>query len=175
MLEANYLSILLKPNYEKAIDTAQDVLDRGLSLIAIPERESLVELLRNSPYKITRELAERTIVAKVINILFQETNDFFFYVKDYGHLDELVEDACLSGSSVFEVSFLYEYELAYGKWYRSKDRKGGRIPFASYMLNKKWTREEEFNNHLLRFQQVEVSSIYFIKLNSDILGWIVGL
>ena len=70
MLEANYLSILLKPNYEKAIDTAQDVLDRGLSLIAIPERESLVELLRNSPYKITRELAERTIVAKVINILF---------------------------------------------------------------------------------------------------------
>ena len=66
----------------------------------------------------------------------------------------MVQEAVRSGSSVFEVAFLYEYELAYGKWHRSKDRKGGRIPFASYMLNKKWTMEEEFNNHMLRFQQV---------------------
>ena len=66
MLEANYLSILLKPNYEKAIDTAQDVIDRGLTIIWSPGTESLVEVLKNSPYKITRQLAERTIVSKVI-------------------------------------------------------------------------------------------------------------
>ena len=44
-----------------------------------------------------------------------------------------------------------------GKWYRSKERKSGESPFASNMLNKKWTLEEEFNNHILRFQQVNVS------------------
>ena len=66
MLEANYLNILITPNYEKAIDTAEDVLDRGLSVIYYPGYESSVETLKNSPDKITRELAERTIVAKVI-------------------------------------------------------------------------------------------------------------
>ena len=32
--------------------------------------------------------------------------------------------------------------------------------------------EEEFSNHMLRFQQVQVSSHYFNKLHFGILGWI---
>ena len=63
---ANYLSILVKPNYEKPIDTAQDVLDRGIEVIYPPGSESIVEMLKNSPSSITRQLAERTDVAKVI-------------------------------------------------------------------------------------------------------------
>ena len=82
-----------------------------------------------------------------------------------------------TGSSVVECSFMYDYELEWAKdysttWYRSKEKKGDKIPFASYMLNKKWTLEEEFNNHMMRFQQVTVSYSYFIKLYFDILGWI---
>ena len=57
---------------------------------------------------------------------------------------------------------MYDYELKYGKWYRSKERKVGINPFGSYMLNKKWTLEEEFNNHMMQFQQVTASSIYYI-------------
>ena len=57
---------------------------------------------------------------------------------------------------------MYNYELEWGKWYRSQDRRAGYHPFVSYMLNKKWTKEEQFNNHMLRFQQVTVhSSNYF--------------
>ena len=59
----------------------------------------------------------------------------------------------------------------YGKWYRSKERAEG-LNFASYMTNKKWTLEEEFNNHMLRFQQVTVSFVDFIKIYFDIPGWI---
>ena len=68
MLEANYLPILLKPSYEKAIDTAQDVIDRNLKILLFPGLESRVEIMKNSPSNITRTLAERTIVAKVIFI-----------------------------------------------------------------------------------------------------------
>ena len=73
---------------------------------------------------------------------------------------------------------MYGYELDYAKdyntrWYRSKDKLGGDNPFASYMMNKKWTKEEQFNNHLLRFQQVTVhSSNYFFRVHFDISGWI---
>ena len=71
MFEANFLSILLKPSYEKAVDTAQDVLDRGLTVILPPGTESGVEILKNSPSIITRTLAERSVVPKVIFLIRQ--------------------------------------------------------------------------------------------------------
>ena len=72
MLEANYLTILLKPSYEKAVDTAEDILDRNLTVIYPPGTESIVEILKNSPSKITRDLAESSIVAKVIFCYFEK-------------------------------------------------------------------------------------------------------
>ena len=66
MFEANFLTILLKPSYEKPIDTAEDVMNRGLSVIYSPGTESSLEIRKNSPSNITRTLAERTKVAKVI-------------------------------------------------------------------------------------------------------------
>ena len=89
----------------------------------------------------------------------------------------MVKDAIGTGSAVVECGFMYDYELEYAtkngtKWYRSKETKPGDYPYASFMLNKKWTLEEEFNNHLLRFQQVIVSSNYFNKLHFNIPGWI---
>ena len=82
----------------------------------------------------------------------------------------MVRDAVVNGSSVFQVGFLYDYELEWGKWHRSKDRAGGQNPFASYLMNKKWTMEEEFTKHILHFQQVTLSSNHFSKLHSDIPG-----
>ena len=66
MFEANYLTILLKPNHEKPVDTAQDILDRGLTYILTPGKKSALAADKISPLKITRDLAERTIVSKVI-------------------------------------------------------------------------------------------------------------
>ena len=74
MLEANYLTILLKPEYEKAADTVQEILDRGMTVITTPGSESMVDLLKLSPYNSSRELAARTKVPKVI----------FHYIKIFG-------------------------------------------------------------------------------------------
>ena len=63
--ECNILDILLKTNYEKPVDTAQDVLDRGLTVIYPPGYESAVEIFKNSPSAVTRALAKRTVVPKV--------------------------------------------------------------------------------------------------------------
>ena len=85
----------------------------------------------------------------------------------------MAKDAVRSGSSVVEIGFLLDHELEWGKWYRSRERKTGLSPFGSYMLNKKWTKEEQFNNHMLRFQQVTVhSSNYFFRVHFNISGWI---
>ena len=98
-------------------------------------------------------------------------------MKDWDEEDMLVQDRVLeSGSAVYELSYLYEYKKEWAKkyntrWYRSKGKRGGN-PFTSVMMNKKWTLEEEFNNHLLMFQQVTMSSYYFNKRHFDTLGWI---
>ena len=76
----------------------------------------------------------------------------------------MAHDTVVNGSSVVELGFLYDFQLTQGKWWRSKEKKGGMNPFASFMMNKKWTLEEEFNNHMMRFQQVK-QKLWFIKLN----------
>ena len=151
MLEANFLTILLKPSYEKPVDAAQDVIDRGLSIIYTPGSESLLEKYKNSPSNITRALAERTIICKD----WDECDG-----KPYGNDNGLIPAAVKTGSSVVEVGFLWPEYLEFGKWHRSKESRGGKNQFASYLLNKKWTLEEEINNHLLRFQQVRLCFIY---------------
>ena len=66
MFESNYFTMLMKPTYEKPVDTPQDVLDRGLKVIYTPASESLVEIMKNSPSAVHRDLAELTVVPKVI-------------------------------------------------------------------------------------------------------------
>ena len=78
-----------------------------------------------------------------------------------------------NGTAVQQCGLLYDYELALGRWHRSKDKKKDQTSdFTSYMMNKKWWLEEEFNLHMMRFQQVKYRYL-FIK-QYDIfysLGW----
>ena len=60
-----------------------------------------------------------------------------------------------NGTAVTVSGLLFDYELALGRWHRSKDKMKTPISeFISYMMNKKWWLDEEFNLHMMRFQQV---------------------
>ena len=99
---------------------------------------------------------------------------FLSFLKDFfgrGEYFDLVEDVIKSSdiTSVVESGMLPYFVLDMAKhyttsWHRSKEKRIDEHPFTSFMLNKKWTLEEEFNKHMLRFQQVRVSPIYFTKL-----------
>ena len=82
--DSSFLNILLKRNYEKPVDTAQEIIDRNLIVITYPGAESLVEIFKNSPSEVTRTLAERTIVAKVIFIFFENIPFRFNVLKGLG-------------------------------------------------------------------------------------------
>ena len=74
MLESNYLGILVKPNYEKPMDTALDVLDRGVTILWYPYYDYYKEMqFAQNESKVLRDLAEKVHVARVRNI---------FYIKD---------------------------------------------------------------------------------------------
>ena len=64
-LTSNYLPVLIKPSYQKPVETYEDVIARNLTVIDVPGRESLVETDKNSQYPIVRQIAEITYVVKV--------------------------------------------------------------------------------------------------------------
>ena len=66
ILACNYLTVLVKPVYEKPIDTAEDIIERGIRIIISPGSQSEVETLKKSPFPLTRALAENTYVTKVV-------------------------------------------------------------------------------------------------------------
>ena len=78
-------------------------------------------------------------------------------LQDFNEYDKWIENWLLrNGSAVQEVGFLLDFELALGRWHRSKDKKSTPYTnFPSFMMNKKWWLEEQFNLHMMRFQQVK--------------------
>ena len=78
-----------------------------------------------------------------------------------------------NGTAVQQIGYLFEHELALGRWHRSKDKKqkpGSQ--FGSYMVNKKWWLEEEFTLHMMRFQQVKYRYLFIKQYDIfDSLGW----
>ena len=77
-----------------------------------------------------------------------------------------------NGTAVQEYVSLSDWDFSLGKWHRSKDKK--QTPgsdFASFMINKKWWLEEQFNVHMMRFQQVEDFS-FSNNLTSLVPGWV---
>ena len=66
MFESTYFTMLMKPTYEKPVDSPADIIERGLKVIFPPGYESTLEGLKNSPFDNIRRLAELSYVPKVI-------------------------------------------------------------------------------------------------------------
>ena len=170
-LTSNYLPVLIKPSYQKPVETSEDVIARNLTIINIPGTESMVEVDKKSPIPIVRELAKIRQVAQVsvcnINKYFLRIHDtllhlcvFINSLQNWDEFNDLTNKSIMGdGSAVLAAAYLSDYELKLQnrtegrRWHRSKERLEN-YPFGSYMMNKKWWLEEEFNNHMLRFQQV---------------------
>ena len=60
-----------------------------------------------------------------------------------------------AGTHILQLGYLHPKYGKKGRWHRSRERRSSNYsPFCAYMMNKKWWLEEEFTNHILRFQQV---------------------
>ena len=69
ILECNYLTVLLKPTYEKPVDTAEDIIEMGLAIITFPSGKSIVEMEKKSQFESVQQMAELSYVATVLILL----------------------------------------------------------------------------------------------------------
>lgn len=134
---ANFRTMLLMPKYGKPIDSAQDILDRGL----IPFRESgggyWKQFLLQSPNPAYQELGEILVIAK-----------------DWDHYYKMMEEDILVANTHVMLGFLDGYDRTLGKFHESKDTISGAGKGSVDILNKKWSLGEEYSYHLLLFHQV---------------------
>ena len=70
-LLSNYLTVLLKPDYEKAVNTAQDMIDRDITPVNYPGSESIVYIFAESTDFAYQILARRIVIAKDWNEYYE--------------------------------------------------------------------------------------------------------
>ena len=132
---ANYRCMLLSPVLEEPVDTAEDVLKRGIIPFSnVGVDLFFVDLMKKSPNPVYQQLAEIFVVAKT----YDEYRKF------------VAEDVDGAGTHVMLGSFVRKNS----NYHVSKEGLQGIYLWSNWVVNKRWPLNEELAVHLLRFQQV---------------------
>lgn len=124
-LQCNLLTTMLRPNYEKPLDYAKDLLDRDITLFTWDYGHLWKQLLVESAIPDYRELGHGMVISD-----------------DWDHFYEIAETEVHDAGTHAMMSYVLfpnlKNQTRYGKWWRSKEKVSGESPFGSWLANKKW-------------------------------------
>ena len=132
--------MLLIGQSEEPVDTAQQILDRGLVPFVMQYGYYWKHFLEVSPIPALQEIGNKTIVPATMAQYLDLVKDSLQGARTHVYF----------GGAITEDYEEYEY----GKYYHSKDAVPGTSPYGSSIMNKKWPYAGEFNRHLLIISQV---------------------
>ena len=101
---ANFRTILLMPQYEAPVDSAQDILDRGMIPFVINGGEVFRDHLLQSS-----------------NPVYQQLGKIIIIPKDYDTFTQMVREDIQGANTHVYLGTLYEEEREDGKFHASKD------------------------------------------------------
>ena len=134
---ANFRTMLLMPQYEKPIDSAQEILDRGMIPFVTYSGDYWKQFLLESPNPIYQKLGEITVVPK-----------------DNAERLKMINESVLVANTHVYMGRLTSYLKSKGNLHGSKEILEGTSSFGGDILNKKWSHGEEYSYHLMLFHQV---------------------
>ena len=146
---AGFLEVLLRGQTEEPVDTAQQILDRGLVPFVLNWGQYYVDILAASSIPAVREIGSKTIVPDTWKQYLMLCEDSLQGARTHVLFGNFFEDS---------------WESDYGKYHRSKDTVPGTNPYGANILNKKWPYAEQYNRHLQRVSQVMKPSAIILKL-----------
>jgi hypothetical protein len=135
---------------EPEINSAQDVLDRGLQLFTYPGNEVGQRNMQSSPVPTYQKLGETLIVSKSYKVEEQIMKEGLFG----------------AGTHVYLSTDVIDYE-DFGEFYWSKEIVSGYYVFGSWVVNKKWPQAGALNKHLIAYSQVShhvLSFLFHLKI-----------
>ena len=142
---ANFLTVLLLPQYEDPIDSAEDIVDRGMIPFTEPGAVIYTDLLLQSPNPLYQYLGTIVVHPR------QKGGGWGVYMK------MCKEDVHGANTHVFLGNLRPHYEeYGYGKWHKSTDNLEGLNPYTVNIYNEKWEFSDAYDHHLLLFHQVRL-------------------
>jgi hypothetical protein len=138
-LLANFKVMLFLPVLEKPVDTAQDILDRGLTPVTVDGGQYYINLLNQSTNPVYLQMAKIAVNPK-------DSDDLMKILKD---------DVLDAGTHVYLTNYLWPSEQKLGSYHWSKETLEGKSPYvAGWIVNKKWPLNDELSQHILLYNQV---------------------
>ena len=129
-LLSNFLTVLLRPSYEEPVDSAADILNRGIIPLLWPGADIWKHHFADSPDPNYQEISRRFHVAKD----WDEYTDMVRKVTSTGLYAEMQ-----THPAPWAVS-----EAEYKHWYRSTETVPGDNPYSGHLTNKKWPLKKVF-------------------------------
>ena len=129
-LLSNYLTVLLRPSYEKPVDTSNDLLDRDITPFIHPSGGFFKQALANNPDPNIQEISRRLIVTK-----------------NWSEFEEMVKKVISTGmfADLSPIPRVFskkarDKEQELKDWYKSTETVSTLFsPFSpASILNKKW-------------------------------------
>ena len=117
-LLSNFLTVLLKPSREAPVNTAADLVNRGMYLYLSPKQRIYEQIFANSPDKNYQALAKRILIATSRNA----------YSKNVRRVKGLTKLALMR----------HQPQPGQGALYHSSEPVQGTYNFIGSIANKKW-------------------------------------
>ena len=133
-LLSTYLTVLLRPSYEKPVETAADLIERDITPFYIPGGEIYRQLFAASLDPNVQEIARRLI-----------------FPNNWDEFADLVRKANSTGNyaSIRTYPWIFNWnrpEEDFKYWYRSTETIGGLNPYGVHLANKKWPLKKVTNS-----------------------------
>ena len=120
-LLCNWLTVLLTPSYEEPVETAKDLIQRGITPFLSPGSEIWGQFFAASNDTNYQEISSRLIIAK-----------------DWDEYDDMVRKVTSTGMFADIGTLPYVWPEEYEDWYRSTETIPGTFAFGVHLSNKKW-------------------------------------
>ena len=138
--EGNILALMMKPVYEDPVDSAQDIIDRGLIPILYPGAYYFAWQLSQSGNQLHQDLSKIIVIAK-----------------DYAEYNNLIMNQVLGNAThVLLCNYVSEREdMKQGNLFHfSKEVIEGFNPYSGWIQHKLFHLNDELAKHILIYQQV---------------------
>ena len=127
-LLSKYLTVLLRPRFEKPVESAADLIARDITPFYYPGGHIWIQFFAASPDPNYQEISKRLYITK-------DTDEF----------DDLLRKVTTTGSYA-QIGALPSQRVVkvedYKNWYRSSETVSGTFKFGIHLINKKWPLKE---------------------------------
>ena len=130
-LLSNYLTVLLRPSYEKPVDTTEDLINRDITPFSIPGSDYYIQYFAESPDPNYQEISKRFVVPK-----------------DWDEYRKLVGKVTSTGLFADINSIPAPWVVPkkdHNDWYRSSETLEGQNSYVLHLSNKRWPLKKVFN------------------------------